>query len=255
METRSLSRLLHSKVVAVYIVLSSFQSMGQSTFFVIDKSHSTKGLFDESNANSLISQVQFHLKRGAAFPYRNTDFFLDSIQGIDKEIVSLLPSDVALSEVLGAKFFYPLASVVTGEDSIVYDPETGFETVVTEEVQEVLLTYDLEDISRIIIFNFEPLLKNREQTVYSEKRIGFAKKYPGMEKYVITLSMSFEEFFRVVAPNGCLNDLAKAEKKFSKKQELLLDFNKINQEFLINPEETNFFGIPDPHFGLFVFRF
>ncbi|MCE2711312.1 MAG: hypothetical protein LW688_02095 [Cryomorphaceae bacterium] len=229
----------------------------QSTYLILDKNSRTKELFNEKNHTSLLSKVKFHMERSRYGFGSSVDFKLDSIQGIDQMLIHMeqLPEWAEYENIYGETVFVPVASVLTGEDSVLVDSDTGVETVVVTEVQDVKLSYDLKDIDRIVIIDVDSALQAREKTTLSGRKICFAKKYPGTGKYVITFSLTMNELSRVMNGERCIEQLEKIISRNERKREALLDFNKILSEFLVLGSDLNFFAIPDPHFGVFVFKY
>jgi hypothetical protein len=214
-------------------------------------------LFNEKNHASFLSKVQFHMARARFGSGSSTDFILDSVSGIDPMLIDMdqLPEWVEYEKIYGERVFAPVVSEVTGEDSLVVDPYTGIETVVITELQNIRLSYDLKDIDRIVIIDVDSSLNTKERINFSGRKICFAKKYPGTNKYVITFSLNMTELSRVLDGEKSLKQLEKAISRNERKREAVLDFNKILDEFLIFGSDMNFFALPDPHFGVFVFNY
>lgn len=156
---------------------------------VIDKNEQNKDIFNYNDPYSLVSLVKFN--------------WIEEITPMDSNSVTHLKEIGMLESVYSFEEVYSPSPLLDedpdspnfGEPLTYLDPETGYITFVYPPPP--ISYYDVDGITRILIFKGEvqnPVTRERYEGI---KEIGFAKKYGIDEKYTITMKIPFSYLMRM----------------------------------------------------------
>lgn len=147
---------------------SVFHSFAQMRITVIDASASNKLLFDKSNPESLLSLVENNQIGFRKMDY-STSLMLLEKGLLDSKVTQRGPqSDIPLANVFG----YDSMVNINGYEQFVYPPADEYYV-------------DLNGVSRLLV------VENLVEGNYVPTEIVMAKKYPGIDKYVLTGSIYY----------------------------------------------------------------
>jgi hypothetical protein len=160
---------------------------------IIDKDKSNEFLFDEKNPISLISMAG-NFVGGRASNYNCTQraktYYMEP-EMIDH--LTQLEITEQIDTIYGEMTYEAVASKITGEDSVMFDPYSGVYTTVVHEVQ-IKSYYDLKNITRLVIFEKQVVDSKTGAVNYEVDKIGFAKKYKESgDQFFITFAVDFKD--------------------------------------------------------------
>jgi hypothetical protein len=161
---------------------------------IIDRNEKNKALFDSNDPLSLMGLLANNELRQVKFMSPPT---ADRIRKAGNKLLSV---PVPVEEDCFFMYMNPLIdedpeSPDFGEPLERIDPNTGYAEYIYPEIDSFF--YDVQDISRIIVFKDTVTNAVTGEKYIGIDRLGFAKKYPGEKKYDVVFTLDYQELVKM----------------------------------------------------------